>query len=189
MQEQHYLVPHQYEGSKKDLDYSIPADTVEDAEDWFVDAKDRLWNVNHWEQNSPAINVQFKLTDTHGNAVNRKAHKGDHIRIDTEGAGTGFDWVIIEAIEYDDYPDVNLETFAIHVRPSYDPKENQFVLSADNNATSTIVIERRVKRLIASYHGRNEGAGEDTPGTGDAAWLGLSELQWGSLLKGLLDPL
>ena len=182
MQENHYLVPSQLTGLEKNMEYSIHTNAIEDAEDWFVDAKERLLDVNNWRKYSRIMSLDFHLTDTHGKLLHRKAHNGDHIRIDIQAQGTGFDWVAIEALEYDDYPDEDMETFAMRVRPGEDPANKQDGYSP-NNATTTIVIERIGKRLSATYHGRNESENNDT----DAPWLGLSDTQWADLIKGLID--
>ena len=93
----------------------------------------------------------------------------------------GFDWAAIDALEYDDYPDLSMETFAMRIRPS--GAQNSQDGSIVNAASSTIVIERIGKRLSASYHGRNESSAYNT----DPAWLGISDAQWNNLMKGLID--
>ena len=191
MQDNHYLVPAQLHGNEKNIAYNIDVKTVEDAEDWFVDAKERLLDVNNWKKYSAGISMDFKLTDIHGKVLNRKAHNHDHIRIDMPAQAGGFDWVAIEALEYDDYPDMDIETFAMRVRPGNDPANKQDS-TAIGDATSTIVIERIGKKLIASYHGRNESsknsnAQQEHNTTENAFWLGLSDTEWAKLIKGLID--
>src|ERR1700733_14092947 len=121
MHESHYLIPAQLSGKEKNLAYSIYTDTVEDAEDWFVDAKERLLDINNWKKYGGSAGVDFKLTDGHGKVLNRKAHNGDHVRITITPGATTFDWVVIEALEYDDYPDLDMETFAMRIRPGNGP--------------------------------------------------------------------
>lgn len=204
MENRHYLVPAQKEGIKKDIQHSVVARSVEDAEEWFVDVKNRLLDVNHWEHYSKLTSVEFRLTDAHGKNVNRRAHRGDHLRIYIPGpgpsSGDGYDWVVIEAIEYDDYPDDDHEAFAMRVRPSSDPHKHSGNGDAhffSSDATSTFVIERTGTHLSAHYHGRNETANTDddtslfdkarNTGVALGAWLGLSDAQCVSLIKGLLE--
>ena len=179
MQENHYLVPTQLQGNEKNIAHDVHCDIIADAEDWCVDAQERLLDVNHWRKYSAITGLDFKLTDSHGKVLNRKAHKGDHIRIEIQTDAAVFDWVAIEAIEYDDYPDIDMETFAMRVRPGEHPanKKDDHIL---NEATTTIVIERRGKTLAASYHGRNE---ENNA----TQWLGLSDTEWAAIVKGLID--
>ena len=185
MEENHYLVPTQIQGLEKNITHSVLVKTKDDADDWFVDAKERLLDVNNWKKYSAIPNMDFRLTDSHGKVLNRKAHSGDHIRIEIQADATGFDWVTIEAIEYDDYPDTDLETFALRVRPCEHPANmnDDFVI---NGATSTIVIERNGKNLTSSYHGRNQFEGEAADNS-ISAWLGLSDSDWARLIKGLIE--
>jgi hypothetical protein len=203
MNNDHYLIPTQIEGLEKDMEHTITTKTVEDAEDWFVDAKERLLDVNSWKKISGIDLVDFKLTDAHGRPLSRRARKGDYIRIDVEGHGHeydgGFHWAEIEAIEYDDYPDISMETFALRVRPSDNPanKNDRIVRSAfDDGPTSTFVIGRVGKVLSSHYHGRNEEA--DMAGVAMAghaavadvavcAWLGLSDVECDALLTGFVE--
>ena len=173
MQEDHYLVPEQLHGFEKNIAYKAVVNSIEDAEDWFVDAKERLLDVNNWKKYSIDTGLGFRLIDSHGKILNRKAHKGDHISIDAVTMHMA-DWVTIEALEYDDYPDADMETFAMRVK------------SDTGNATSTLVIERKGRNLEASYHGRNQAEEITTAGTGNAAWLGLSDTEWTALVKGLI---
>ncbi|MES2702366.1 MAG: hypothetical protein V4649_06995 [Bacteroidota bacterium] len=201
MEDKHYLVPKQKEGIEKNFAHTVTARTVADAEDWFVDAKNRLLDINHWKQSSEHLSAEFRLTDSHGKPVSRHAHKGDYIRIDLPGpgpvTGDGFDWVLVEAIEYDDYPDEHRETFAIRVRPADNPtvKKNDTAHFFSSDATSTFVIERKGKQISALYHGRNEVPNMDVNMIDKArnaavalgAWLGMSDVQWTGLIKGLLE--
>ncbi|MFI5196215.1 MAG: hypothetical protein ACHQD8_03930 [Chitinophagales bacterium] len=190
MQENHYLVPLHQDGFRKDLEHNIVADSIEDAEYWFVDVKDRLLDVNSWNKYCPAISAGFRLTDSHGQGVGRHARKGDLIRMDIQKKGittrlAGFDWVCIEAIEYDDYPDLSMETFAIRVRAAaQNPLNNKEGHNPDTDATFTFVIERRGPKLFATYHSRN-GSG-NVADTTASLWLELPDTEWLSLIKGLL---
>jgi hypothetical protein len=200
MQDLHYLVPEHIEGIQKNFNHSVCANTVDDAEDWFVSVKERLLDVNKWSKYSGSASPEFTLTDSHCKTLKRHAHKGDYIRIDIPGSGiekgTEYDWVWVEAIEYDDYPDEDRETIALKLRAAQSPTANmdrETTHLFDNEATSTIVAERSGKTLICHYYGRNETASTDAQPT-DAAlnsvvrrtWLGFSDLQWSDLIRGLL---
>jgi hypothetical protein len=179
----------------------VSADTVEDAEELFLLGKDRLLNVNHWHKYAGAVSGVFALTDHHGKELHRKAHKGDYLKIMLPGpgekAGEGFDWVRIETIQYDDYPDDNSELIAMTVRPTPAPvnEEANTAHFFSQDATSTFSVQRKGKDVIATYHGRNEVPNTGTENLVDkarnaivaiGAMLGLSEVQWKSLIKGFL---
>lgn len=190
MRDLHYLVPLQQQGLEKDVHHSVLAENNDDANDWFVDAKDRMLNVNNWSKYAGIADARFMLRDNQGKEVRRNAHKGDHIRIDLAGAepAKDFDWVAIEAIVYDDYPDQDMESFAIRVRPIAN-SQSVTTGSTDNGATSTFVIERMGRKLVAAWHGRNE-SGMTEPvihdNIGANAWLGLAERQIAGLMEGWL---
>ena len=179
MQHTHYLIPAHAEGTETDIACGFTAESVDDAADLFVDAKDRLLAVTDWAEFGALESVHFRLADSHGHVVRRHARRGDHILIATQPDGglpvTEFDSYTIEALEYDDYPDENRETFAIRLRPSATDGE------AAPNDTATIVIGRSGLSLSAVYHGRNRAVSDD------ALWHGLGEEQWSMLMKGLLD--
>ena len=170
MEQSHYLIPNNTNGFENNIEWSVLRTSTEDAEDCFVGAKERLLDVNNWSKYSGS-GVALLLMDARNKPLNRKAHKGDHVQITTASVNH---LVLVEAIEYDDYPDVDRETFAVRLKSASDPKTGEDI--PDNYATATIVIDRLHKRLTASYHCRNEAC----------AWLGISDEQWGNLMKGLL---
>ena len=174
MGEDHYLVPKQTGGSEKNIEFSITADSVDNAEDLFVSAKDRLLDVNNWAQCAGITDTRVMLADVRQKPLHRNAHPRDHICVIITDTRPVADRLVIGAIEYDDYPDDMRESLAIHIQPAD-------VVTVE--ASTTIVIDRTGKTLVASYHGRNEPLSE-TKDTN--AWLGLSDVQWSSLLQGFL---
>jgi len=193
MSHDHYLIPAQHQGLEKNLAYTFVCDSVEEAEDCFVDAKERLLDVNSWNKYSQINDIEFRLQDAHGREAHRHARRGDHIRLAAATLSVGrveeFDWVAIEAIEYDDYPDQGMETFGMRLHPCATPAGNlgpNAPYSLTDNATSTLVIQRRGRKLSATYHGRNEPIQATTGSPADDhCWLGLSELQWANLVTGI----
>ena len=175
------MVPFDPEGSKRDIEQSIDVGSIEDAEYLFVDIKDKLLDVNNWNKYATGMATAFRLTDSHGIGVGRHARKGDLIRI-SEEQPIGFEWGCIEAIEYDDYPDESMETFALRARNVPDPstRTGHAKESEGSEATFTIVIERRKAMLFISWHGRS--AKETT----DGKWLDLPDKEWSDLVNGLL---
>jgi hypothetical protein len=195
MPDYHYLIPAQQQGLEKNLEYAITCDSIEEAEDCFVDTKERLMDVNNWNKYSGIKDLEFRLSDSHGKGAHRHARKGDHIRIEVSafgsGRGDGFDWVAIEAIEYDDYPDLGMETFGMRLHPSVNPankRDDDMAYSLSDRATSTFVILRRGRKLMVTYHGRNEPWHTETNAHGYIqTWLGLSDQQWANLVIGIAE--
>ena len=202
MESSSHEIPDQRHGAKKDLKHSFTAESVDDAEEFFIIAKDRLLDVNKWDKTADSASATFCLTDHQGRELHRKAHKDDYIRINIPGPGAetggGYDWVRIEAIVYDDYPDENSESIVMQVRPAQSPVDGHPSVAHffTDEATSTFDIERHGKMLIARYYGRNEIPNTDTESVTDTirntavaagAMLGLSEVQWGGLLRGFIS--
>lgn len=172
MPEQHYLVPHHADGEQTDIVYGITTEFLEDAEDLFVDAKDRLLDVNKWSVFAGLSSVSFALADAAGHPLKRRLHRHDHIVIATQDEGAS-DRFTVDALEYDDYPDEGFETFAIRMHISGH--------DAEQSKTSTIVVARHGKELSATYHGRNK------TDTRDDLWHGLDKAEWEMLVKGLIE--
>ncbi|WP_276134630.1 hypothetical protein [Polluticoccus soli] len=202
MEHPRHNIPEHVHGAKKDLKHSYTAEDADDAEELFVVAKNKLLDVNNWDKTSVSASAVFQLADHHGNDLHRKAHKGDYIKINIPGPGSstggGFDWVHIEHITYDDYPDEHTESILMEVRPCPAPVNNNEEVAHffKDDATSTFIIERHGKLLMAHYYGRNEVPNTEAHNTADVvrnaavaagALAGLSEMQWTNLIKGFLS--
>ena len=172
MTDNHYLVPG-LQALDKDFEFSILAREHEDAEDGFVDAKERLLDVNNWSRYGNLPEFVFSLKDHHGKQLSRHARKGDAIGISMQGQGSAA-WQVIDAIEYDDYPDLDMETFAIRLHGCNEPEKG-------NMPSNSLIVWRRGKRLSANCHVRH-GHEEEC----DVLLQMLSPDQWNSLLKGLV---
>ncbi len=179
MEPLHRLVPDSTTGISKDLKSDIVSDSVEDADELFVIAKDRLLKVNKWKELCPDF-AELQLTDSHGNEMRRNAHYNDYIKINEPGRAT--EWVHIDGIEYNDFPDEDYETMAIRMRDAKQPSEyhDEDESDAHNKASGTIVVERRGRHITAHYYSRNEN-------TIAATWLDGHDAQWQALVEALLS--
>lgn len=177
-----YLATAYDQAMGQNIDYSMIAHTIEDAEDSFVDAKERLLDVNNWHKYTDTAGIHFRLTDGHSRPVKRRARKGDHIWISV--AGQKDCCVVIEALEYDDYPDLGMESFTMRICPCV-----HSMLPGDDDADLTgvganLMIERRGRIMDAAFQSRN--GIESFPGI-SGNWFGLSEIQWNRMLKNFVD--
>lgn len=194
------IVPHQHKGTEKNITHTVHAVDDNDARRLFMIARNRLVDVNHWhEWSSPA---HFHLVDKEGNPLDRTAEKGDMFAIDIKAPGPregfGRDWVFIESVDDHSDPDRSEEHMAIRVRPAPNPRSSETSNTAHfftDDATSTFIVSRKGKDVIASVFGRNEVPNTTTSDIVDkvrnavvaiSAIAGLSEVQWNSLVKGLL---
>ena len=197
------LIPAQETGAKSDNEHSVTFNSIEEAKKYFQLAKDRLQQVNRWHEMAGALTADFHLTDREGREVDRAPQTGDYFRISVPapgpGAGDGFDWVRVELMENNRGSSNENEIFGIRVRPSESPIPNGETSVAHffkDDATSTFIVERDGRNVKAAVHGRNElpNTTADKPMdkarnaiVGIGAMLGLSNPQWKSLVKGILD--
>ncbi len=159
------------------MEQYIITKTVEDAEDTFVDAKERLLDVNHWNRYCNTPGVFFSLTDGHSRLVSRKAHKGDHIKINAPAIAECC--AVIDSIEYDDYPDLGMETFTMRLLTcAHNDDEEE---GGHSGATASLIIERRHKNVFSVYNYRND-AGEPVKEVMDGCF-GLTDTEWSGMLK------
>jgi hypothetical protein len=196
------IIPQQHEGGKKDIEHRVTAADENDARKRFYIARNRLININGWQALAGALSAKFTLADQRGNKVDRTAEINDYIKIDLparkHAEGDGHDWVMVEAIEDKSDADGSYEIFALRVRPVSDPKKKGENVAHffDDAATSTFMIERQGKEITAAVFGRNETPNTETHNLidkirnaviGTTAIMGLSNIQWNNLVKGLLD--
>lgn len=200
------IIPEQESGAKTDNKYSVTADSLNEARDLFNVVKERLQDVNNWHTRCGSSSAVFRLTDGNGNDVDRKVQLGDHFKISIPApeivkktdAGEGHDWVVVEAIEDKSNSYEKTESFAIRVRPADNPKipDEDVAHFFKNDATSSFGVEREGNNITTHIHGRNEKP-NTTPGSvldkarnalvALGAMAGLSNPQWKSLVKGLLE--
>lgn len=194
------IVPDQQQGAQKDIIHKVQAIDQNDARRLFLAARNRLVDVNHWNEYSAL--GHFQLVDGDGNDAFRTAEIGDYFRIDIKApgpvAGNGYDWVKIEAIA--DHSDVEgfEEYMAMRVRPARNPLDEKKEDTAhffSDESTSTFLVKREGTVVTASVFGRNEIPNTDTSNLIDklrnqvvaaSAIAGLSNIQWRSLVVGLL---
>jgi hypothetical protein len=196
------IIPPQRQGGKKDIEHTVTAVDDDDARKLFVTARNRLLDVNNWHNISSTVSAKFHLTDANGKEVDRTAEKNDYFKIALPApgpaAGKGFDWVVIEAIEEKSDTSGPYESIGVRVRPASDPakKGENVAHFFDSAATSTFLVERDGKTVSACVFGRNEKPNtKDTDNivdkvrnalVGGGAIAGLSNIQWKSLVTGLI---
>lgn len=192
------FIPTQQEGKQVDLESRTILPDNNSARNFLGLVKSRLFDINQWDKVASVPVATFVLTDAYGGeAIKTRPEKGDHVRIDIPGPGTaagdGYDWVVVT-----DITDVADQFCSITLQPAANPLKQgddtgHFFKAS---ASSTLVVERKDREVIARYHGRNEVTNTHTESTldnvrntvvGISAKLGLSYPQWQGLLDGLLE--
>ena len=189
-------IPKQFKGSHTDTGYYVDCIDEAEASELYTEAKNRLLKISEWHHYSGDGTADFNLTDTEGQLVSRLAQVSDHFKIDIPGPGSvtgdGFDWVKIEKIEESD------DQTVVQVRPATNPTNQDSAIAHffTDEASSTFIVKKVSLRILAEVHGRNEEANTKENSFIDkarnvlvatGAKLGLSEFQWKSLTKGLLE--
>lgn len=206
MKEQKYAeadheIPVQHNGNSSDNWYETSAGSASEAERIYASSVNRLLDINNWEKICGIGSAAFQLTDSEGNEVNRKVWEGDLIRIDIPGPGPslgeGYDWVAVERIDESEDHESNTAYVSITVRPSSNPATNDDATAHffKDEATSTFIVRKDNRRVVAEIHGRNELINSDTGKTVDnirntlvakTATKAFSDIQWKKLAKALV---
>ena len=195
-------IPVQHKGNSSDNSYEITAASSSEAERIYASSINRLLDINNWEKICGIGSAAFQLTDSDGNEVNRKVWESDLIRIDIPGPGPslgeGYDWVAVERIDESEDHESNTAYVSITVRPSSNPatSDNNTAHFFSEEATSTFIVRKDNRRVIAEVHGRNELINSNTGKTVDnlrntivakTATRAFSDIQWKSLVKALVN--
>lgn len=193
------IVPLQHTGDDMTLTAAVELNNTEDAKQFYGIAKQRLLNVNNWQQIAGLVSASFQLVDNAGKEIERTARKGDFFKIDIPGpgskAGDGYDWVKLEElteVEHD-----NVQSIGLRVRPCSNPvgQGDDTAHFYSENATSNFIVTREHNKIYALIIDRNlepnENAHSITDKLRDTA-VGLSaisifsKIQWQRLANGLV---
>lgn len=201
MNEHQDITPEQKEGIQKNFSETVEFNSVETAQKFFRVARERMLDVNNWQQICGGSSSTFRLRNAQGEPVGyRLPEVGDYVQIDIPGpgpqAGDGHDWVQVEAVEDSKNTSAD-EMTLMRVRPASSPLNDQGDVAhfLDDKATSTFVVFRLGDRVVAEIFGSNETVNSESHGlldkvrnvaTAVASWLGFSDVQWKSLAKAIV---
>jgi len=193
-------IPTHYRGKQVDLEAEVELTSEPEAKAFFNTVKSNLLNINRWYDIAMLPAATFVLTDSRGREKEKAvAEEGDLVRIDVPGPGTaagdGYDWVQVEKIQEEIGEGVEL--CALTLRPTKSPSAQDEGVAHffEEAATSTLIVKRESKRVVAFYHGRNEVVNTEMERpldnlrnrvVGWTAKMGLSYPQWESLIQGLV---
>lgn len=195
------LVPPQYAGTHKEFEHTFVAAHEAEAKKMFDTARTRLLAVDAWHTLCGPGSAHFELVDAQGVRLERPPQEGDYIRIDVPGPGLqsekGYDWVQVEEIEATMHP--KMEYVGFRVRPVSNPMTpgEQIAHFFSSKSSSSFIVQRTNLRLQAQILGRNESPNTEVEGVVDklrnavvaiGAITGIANLQWTSLVHGLLAP-
>jgi hypothetical protein len=195
------LIPHNKKGKENDLHAERTLPTVGEAKHIFLQACTRLLNPNIWKELAGNEKAVFNQADKTGVTLERPVREKDFIKINIPGPGTktgkGFDWAQVARIEDRRDADAQEEALALRLDVCADPTDTAGKTAHffRQGASSSFKIKRNDNQVSASYHGRNERINTETGNivddvrnvvVGTVALLGLSEVQWQTLIQGFL---
>ncbi len=196
------IIPGQQTGWESNTEEKVSAATREEAERLYDLAKSRLLDVNQWHElkDMPAT---FSLTDGQGNRVEGPAKPNLFFKISIPSpktdSGDGFDWVQVEDVSEisDAAADRKVSYIIVHPAPNPTTEKNDDASHFFSpEASSCFVVARDKSDVIAAVYGRNEKPNVGTESLLDkarnvivaiGAAVGMSKIQWKSLVKGLLS--
>ncbi|MBS1775807.1 MAG: hypothetical protein JSS64_05950 [Bacteroidetes bacterium] len=134
------------------LQFEKTYSSVESAEAFFVIAKNLMLDINVWQSESTNHSVQFFITDNTEKVHHRNIHKGDLIRVKfLNSEMEKVDWMRINVLQYDDYPNENREVLTLHLSQVQDhpQKTNSYADLKKNRNEIYLSIERNHSHLIS----------------------------------------
>jgi hypothetical protein len=194
-------VPDQHAGAETNTSFSYDASDIDSASAKYELVKQRLLDIDHWQEYAGAATASFRLMDENGQPTKDKIHEGCYFQIDIPGPGTkagkGYDWVRVECVEEEGDASTEFQAITIRVRPSDNPttKDDDTAHFYSSEATSNFIVKREGNKITASVLGRNEKPNTGTSNlldktrnaaVGTTAAAGISTLQWNLLVKGLI---
>jgi hypothetical protein len=193
------IIPLTHTGYSKNVEEQLEHEDVENAKACFYASRDRLLDINMWQQLSGSFSSRFVLTDSDGLTALRRARSGDYfkIKIPAPAPDDKFDWIAIEKIESKD--DEQYQEVYMVVRAGHGPVNGRNSIDHDFSDVSTCVFSvKRIDNLVtAGVYGRNDEVDtNEVEGVMDTirnaviafgAISGLADFQWKNLMKGILD--
>ena len=193
------IIPGQYSGEKVEAEAFIELKDKTVALIFYDKVKKRLLNVNNWHHVAGMISAKFHVTNHNGKEVNRNVQKGDYLKIDIPGPGSkeggGYDWVMVEELKEVDENEI--QSMGFRVRPVANPSGDKEHIAHfyDESATSSFIIIRKEKKVIAYIVDNNLKPNDDShsitdkirhTAVGMSAIGSFSKIQWQNLANGLV---
>ena len=193
------IVPVNYTGKEIEAEASAELKSDDEAKAFYTIVKERLLSVNKWHHMAGIVSARFQLVDKSGKIVERKAEKGDYIKIDIPGPGSkegkGYDWVSVEELR--EVTENNIQSIGFRVRPAAHPFDDAKNIAHfyDDSATSNFIVTREGTKISANIIDRNVKPNDDTTSAIDkvrhfavstGAIAAFSKAQWQNLAEGWL---
>lgn len=196
-------LPKQYKGEQTDNAKVIEYPSSDKAKESYKKIKDKLLDINNWQQIAEGISGDFILTDEQGNDKSQEIHVGDFIKIKlpapSTNSGEGFDWVKVVDFQTGLDYDTDSEYLFFTIRPSQNPTtpDNNIAHFYTDESSNTFLVLREKDKITVGVHGRNEVGNKNKKADGIVdkirneliaigAIFGMADSQWQHLIDGLI---
>jgi hypothetical protein len=175
----------------------------EDAILLFKNAREKLININQWNELVGSQTTCFQLVTPAGQLMEASAGSNSYVRVDIAGKGSetgyGYDWLQIEDwVDMEDENE-NLSLLSFSLRPSVNPEQKNektaHYFSADSSIT--MLLRREANNVKMSVFETNlvinPVAEKSVAGTirqtliGSAGVCGLTNNEWEEIVRNLLE--
>lgn len=193
------VIPRQRTGKSISVEESIEFESTAAAKDFFRVVKNRLLEINNWENLAGFGSASFQLVNSSGQEVDRPVQQGDFFKIDIPGpgpiTGDGYDWVKVE--ELSETSDGEIENIGICVRPTLNPLDFREDIAHfySSGSSSSFTATRECNKITVGIYDRNVEPNKSAETLIDkvrdavvsaAAATAFSRIQWKRLAKGIL---
>ena len=168
--------------------------TTAAAENLFEKAVHQMRQPHRWKDLAGVLSADFQPHTSRGKPFEGPVKEGDLLKIKVGSLlPLGEDWVVISHFVAAQEKEVSAAALQVH--PCAPPATGTTEHFFDACATSTWIICRQNTTVRAYYYGRQEVANEESKGllrtvrdkvVAAAAVMGIADLQWKALLKGML---
>ncbi len=134
-----------------EIHQSVTLINEEEAEDFFVFAKDRLLDVNKWHELTGEA-TRYYVTDAEGKELHHHVHADNFIKCVN---GENVEWYLADEIAYDDYPDEHIESIVISLVKAMPGQE---IVENDDRPVYTVAVARAAAMVAAAAVGLDWGA-------------------------------
>ncbi|MCP9751611.1 hypothetical protein [Ferruginibacter sp. HRS2-29] len=195
------MIPEKVSGKHLDLHAEVSRTTAVEAADLFQNARMRLLLPSLWHTLAGSLSAVFALATPGNTDGGRTVKLHDYVTIDIPGPGNslgdGFDWTQVTALAEDVLAGAQ-KSVALTLTACANPLNivQDTAHFFDNSSSSSFVLYLSGCNVGIDYYGRNEQPNRHTISIADnmrnalvatGAAAGLSELQWSSLIRGILN--
>lgn len=193
------ILPVQFSGKEIEASAEIELSSPGEAVAFYNTVRNRLLNVNNWQEVAGKMSANFQLFDPTGIELHSIAKTGDYLRINIPGpgnqAGDGYDWALVENVK--ELNEELRQCAGFRARPSQNPTNDKQEIAHfySEESTGNFIVGREGNKVYAWIVDRNAAPNKDADSITDkirdvAVGIGavgiFSKAQWEALADGFV---